>query len=589
MTPFGLDFEYLLGTEYPSCRVNKNFNIIEVNQSFIKFCNLSEEKIHGKNLWNILKPDKALKESMRNSKPDVPLGRLWFKIADLNTGNRALSAILIHDRISGHYFAALSDISSQFNLKNLLKNGEMFLNSLFENINICIGFFDRNGIIRYINSYFRDSTGLKQESITGRSIRDFTVSREDSEWLEKFSNRKDSQTKLIELNFISKKKEKHFMTTPHILVDDNGNVPGAIFILTDITELKVREKNLYISDEKFSKAFHASPAPSTVSTLEEGQYIDVNESFSKLVGYKASELIGHYVWEVGLFLKWDDRKKMITKLKKDGKLRDYEILLNSKTNGIRNFSVSAEIIELQGTKCMVWVGYDITEKIKFEKEMLSITERERYRVGQYLHDDLGQFLVGIDAMCSLIEKKLKKEKNPSLPLVTEMHQYIREATNNARMTARGLCPVNFDENGLRSAIKDMLTKTSRMFNIKYRFLDRADIVIYNSNMAINMYHIVQEAVNNAVKHGKARLIEVVYKTDDENIFLIISDNGAGFCVNNKPKTGIGLDLMKYRARAIGGTLSILSESGRGTEITLTIPKANNRQTEWDWKKNSIYE
>ncbi len=585
----GLDFNYLLGTGYPACRVNKNFRVIEINFSFTEFCGLSENELKGKNLWKILKPDKTLKESLQKSKPEIPFGRLWFKITDVKFGNRALSAILIHDRISKHYFVALSDISSQFNLKNLLRNGEMFLNSLFENINICIGFFDRKGIIRYINSYFIESAGLKQNAITGRNISDFTVNREDSEWLEKLGAKKDPQIKLIELCFYSGKKEKHFMTTPHILVDDKGDIPGAIFILTDITELKVREKNLHISDEKFSKAFHASPAPSTVSTLEEGQYIDVNESFSRLVGYKASELIGHYVWEVGLFLKWDDRKKMITKLKKDGKLRDYEILLNSKTNGIRNFSVSAEIIELQGTKCMVWVGYDITEKIKFEKEMLSITERERYRVGQYLHDDLGQFLVGIDAMCSLLEKKLKKEKNIYLPLVTEMHQYIREATNNARRTARGLCPVNFDENGLRSAIKDMLTKTSRMFNIKYRFLDRADIVIYNSNMAINMYHIVQEAVNNAIKHGKARLIEVVYKTDDENIFLSISDDGTGFCLNQKPNTGIGLDLMKYRARAIGGTLSVSSESGKGTEITLTIPKTNNRKTEWDWKKNSIYE
>lgn len=474
-------------------------------------------------------------------------------------------------------------------LENIFGDENIFLDAPFDRINVSIGFHDRSGIITYVNRSLCVLTGIEKDLITGRNINEFIDPDRCLNWLEKMNNMPAFLPEPVELKFNPPLHNKKILSSQYIVYGRDGGVAGAFFVLSDISDQSKCGNNLHIDDEKFSKAFHASPAPSTISTLEEGQYIDVNESFARLVGYNGSELIGRYVWEVGLFLKWSDRVAMIGKLKRDGKLRDYELLLNSRTGGIRNFSVSAEIIELQGTKCMVWVGYDITEKIKLEKEILSINERERYRVGQYLHDDLGQFLVGIEAMCSLLQKKLKRDRHSSLSLAAEMHEYIKEAIENARRTAQGLCPVKLEENGLRFAIKDLAAKTSRMFNISCEFYDAAEVIIYSSDAAINMFYIVQESVNNAVKHSKAESITISYTTDEERIILVVRDNGRGFDMSRLLTGGLGLDIMKYRARAIGAVLNISSEPGKGTEVELVYKKINNRQADWDWKMSSIFD
>jgi len=113
--------------------------------------------------------------------------------------------------------------------------------------------------------------------------------------------------------------------------------------------------------------------------------------------------------------------------------------------------------------------------------------------------------------------------------------------------------------------------------------------IYNSQIAINMYYIVQEAINNAVKHGEVKNIIVTYSSNEDNIYLSIEDDGKGFNENKITSPGIGLELMKYRARAIGGSLDINSNPGSGTEILLKFPRINNKKNEWDWKEKTYEE
>ena len=115
------------------------------------------------------------------------------------------------------------------------------------------------------------------------------------------------------------------------------------------------------------------------------------------------------------------------------------------------------------------------------------------------------------------------------------------------------------------------------------------IRIYNSQVAINIFYIVQEAINNAVKHGKVQNIIITYSSNEDNIYLSIEDDGVGFDVTQTSSQGIGLGLMKYRARAIGGALDITSNPGTGTEILIKFPRINNKKSEWDWKEKTYEE
>ena len=361
-------------------------------------------------------------------------------------------------------------------------------------------------------------------------------------------------------------------------------------MFSDITELKINEQKLRISDEKYSKAFHASPAPSSITTLKEGRYVDVNESYTKLVGYSKEELLQSTTTDINFFPDKEDRATFINELIKTGKLRDYETQMYSKIKGIRTTSISAEIIELQSEKCIIWVGYDVTDQILLEKKVLTTVGRERYKIGQSLHDDLGQHLVGIEAMCSLLLKRLKNQNSPDVKFTEEIHELLIEAHEKARVTARNLCPVRLEENGLSIAITDLILKTEKMFGINCTFHNHnMHIKIYNSQVAINIYYIVQEAINNSVKHGNVKNIIITYSSNEDNIYLSIDDDGDGFNVSQINSPGIGLELMKYRARAIGGSLNISSKPGKGTEISLKLPRINNKKIEWDWKEKTYEE
>ena len=318
--------------------------------------------------------------------------------------------------------------------------------------------------------------------------------------------------------------------------------------------------------------------------MEEGKYIDVNRSYTDLVGYSKEELIGSTTSDINFFLDFPDRIKFVKELSHTGTLRNYETQVFSKIKGVRTFSFSAEIIELQRKKCIIWVGYDVTDQISLEKEVLEVTGRERYRIGKYLHDDLGQHIVGVEVMCSLLEKRLRSQKNPEVQPLEEIGIYLREAHEKARSMASTLCPVRLEEHGLHSAISELVSKIEKMYGVSCRFQNLIkDIKIYNSQIAINMYYIVQEAINNALRHGEAENIDITYSSNQGKIYLSIEDDGAGFSLPESVSSGMGLNLMKYRARAIGGTLEVTSSPGSGTSVFLRFPKINNKKNEWDWK------
>jgi signal transduction histidine kinase len=104
-----------------------------------------------------------------------------------------------------------------------------------------------------------------------------------------------------------------------------------------------------------------------------------------------------------------------------------------------------------------------------------------------------------------------------------------------------------------------------------------------------MFYIVQEAVNNAVKHGSCSEIIITYFSNEDNLYISVEDNGKGFDPKEIASNGMGQSLMKYRARAIGGGLEVNSEPGNGTYILLTFPRMNNKKAEWDWKQVSYEE
>ncbi len=520
----------------------------------------------------------------------VPSGKFWCSIRN-KFPKRIVSATVSYNNDKNLYLATMYDITDQMRPERLIHDGGLLIGSIADNLKGAMGFHDREGVIRFASREICNMLNIEKGRILGRNIREFFDEEVVSEWLYWLRNRADELPKYLEFDSKNRNgKVFHAIATPRVFYDMNRTVSGCMFIFSDITELKIAEQQLRLSDEKYSKAFYASPAPSSITTLNEGRYVDINESYLKLVGYTKGELIGKTTTEINFFTDSEDRQKFVSELMAEGKLRDYETQMFSRVKGIRRFSLSAEIIELQGEKCIIWVGHDVTDEIRLEKEVLTASGWERYRIGQYLHDDLAQHIVGIDAMCSILKNRLKQQNSPEAVQAEAIQEYIKEAHEKTRALSRGLCPLRLEENGLSSGISELAASIEKVYGItcEFRNLNR-DIMIYNSQIAINMFYIVQEAVTNGIKHGNADFIVITYSSNEENIYLCVEDNGKGFDISGVESPGLGLGIMKYRARAIGGSLEIGRSSCGGMYVLIKFPRVNNRKIEWDWKAKSYEE
>ncbi|PMB51660.1 histidine kinase [Fischerella thermalis CCMEE 5201] len=148
-------------------------------------------------------------------------------------------------------------------------------------------------------------------------------------------------------------------------------------IVRDITEPKKTEIALQSLAQKFSKAFRCSPDPITISTLKEGRYIEVNESFVQLSGYQPSEVLGRTAFELNMWVNPSDRTKLIQKLQAQGAIRNQEIKFRKKSGEVILVQVAAEVIELDGIPCLLAVSRDITERKQTEELLRLSAQRDR--------------------------------------------------------------------------------------------------------------------------------------------------------------------------------------------------------------------
>lgn len=211
------------------------------------------------------------------------------------------------------------------------------------------------------------------------------------------------------------------------------------------------------------------------------------------------------------------------------------------------------------------------ERRKMEEELLEISGREQRRIGQDLHDGVCQYLVGIEFQTSVLVRDLA-ENRAAAEHVAHLGQLLRETTRQARMLARGLCPVELESNGLMSALAELTSNSTKLFGISCRFECPDSVLITDIARATHLYRIAQEAISNAVKHGHAKLITVELLHSQDNVILKITDDGVGFIASSSIEQGcgMGLRILQYRAEMIEARLEVLPIPGTGTVVTCTF-------------------
>lgn len=224
---------------------------------------------------------------------------------------------------------------------------------------------------------------------------------------------------------------------------------------------------------------------------------------------------------------------------------------------------------------------EVTRRLKVQEEIVAISHRERQRIGHELHDGLGQHLAGIALRAKALEQALARQDLHEAPEAGELSSLVRQAMGQVRNLARGLDPIDLEDNDLVAALQNLAAEASRSLGIActLRWREAASLLPVKKETALALYRISQEAITNAVTHGAARQVLLELADQDGALQLRVHDDGTGFTLAPEPATGMGLHIMRYRAEAIGATLEIRSEPGQGTEVccVLSAPVTSSLQ------------
>ena len=214
---------------------------------------------------------------------------------------------------------------------------------------------------------------------------------------------------------------------------------------------------------------------------------------------------------------------------------------------------------------------EIAERRRLEHELLDITEKERRRIGLDLHDDLGQKLAGVALMAKGLQLRLAKQRATESADAGKIHELLEQAMSHARDLARDLATLDFSENDLPSAIEKLAAHVKESFGITCRFKSDNTIPPLETNTVQQLYKITQEALTNAIKHGKAKQVSIQLSNGSDRLALTIRNSGTPFPSVVGRNAGMGLRIMNYRANLIGASLEIKPGDPEGTVVTCLVP------------------
>jgi PAS domain S-box-containing protein len=236
----------------------------------------------------------------------------------------------------------------------------------------------------------------------------------------------------------------------------------------------------------------------------------------------------------------------------------------------RYYDVSAYRIGGPGSHKVAILFNDITRRKKLEQEILEISEREQRRFGHDMHDGLGQRLTGLEMLSHALADDLKGHAPALTKQARRLNHELRETVTQVRLISHRLAPVPLEGEGLMRGLMELATSTSRIPKVACAFTCDPPVCIQDVATATHLYRIAQEAVNNALKHGRARKIDITLTERAEGVELIVENNGRPLAASKPLNSGMGLNVMRYRAEMIGARLSIDSGKRKGVRVICTL-------------------
>ncbi len=314
-----------------------------------------------------------------------------------------------------------------------------------------------------------------------------------------------------------------------------------------------------------------------ISKSLDGVITSWNAGAQRIYGYTAAEAVGQPITILcapehreDIFRNLERVRRGIhvehfetTRIRKDGRKIDISLSL-SPIKGASGEAIGASAI-----------ARDITEHKTLQREVLEIAALEQRRIGQDLHDGIGQELTGLTMLTQRLVGELNEESRPQGTAAAKIHSGLEQALSHVRAVSKGLVPVEVDAEGLMVALAELAARTNELHGVSCTFECRRPVAIPDNQTATHLYRMSQEAVTNAIKHGHPRNIVIRLGVEDGLATLRVIDDGTGFSPVSENTTGTGLRIMRYRADLIGAQLAITAARPHGTIVTCSVAQGRS--------------
>ncbi len=468
--------------------------------------------------------------------------------------------------------AVSRDITERKLAEEKLERSERHFRALIEKSNDCIGLVSEKGDILYVSPPAVRMFGFEIEHWIGANIFFWIHPDELKLAQESFqhilappANGGAPELGSAEVRVLCKSGQwKWVEVTASNLLNDAG-IQAIVLNVRDISERKQAEQDL----QRFQAIINCS-IDAIFSIDLQGLITSWNPAAARILGYDEQEMIGQDHRKLVPADRMEENDAFFRAVLRGKASRDVETMRQTKDGRRIEVSLTFSPIHSHG-KTLAGVAVilrDITEHRRLEKEVLEISDFEKQRIGQDLHDDLCQHLVGISMVSSRLQKDLNQYGLKQADDAGQITTMLRTAVDHARMLARGLSPLDFSADGLKAALAALVINTTKLFRIPCEFECGTEVKIGDHDVATHLFRITQEALNNAVKHSRGTKVLVRMERRGDNLEISVADNGVGLCETEKPRSsGLGMHTMNYRARIIGASLSTSPNSGGGLTVT----------------------
>jgi PAS domain S-box-containing protein len=460
------------------------------------------------------------------------------------------------------------DITERKRAEEELRTQAMVLQNMAEGVVVS----SEEGVMLLTNPAFDAMFGYERGELTGKHVSIVNdlppeenarlvasvieVLQREGEWAGEFVNRKKDGTRIITLARISK-------------VELSGRVCW-VCVQQDITARKRDEAALRDAEEKWRSLMDNSRDIISIVN-DRGDILYINRV---LTGFDKAKVIGTNTFDYVSPENRDVQRRALASVFGKGEPQYYEVEGAGAEAKATWYETRAVPITHDGAViAAMLISSDISDRKRLEREVLEISEREQQRIGQDLHDGLCQHLVGTSLAVQLLAENLESRHDKLAEDARKIAELIGQAITQSRRIARGLYPVQLEESGLMSALSEFAVTISKLFYVSCRFECDETVTVPDTLASIHLYRIAQEAVSNALKHGKATVIVIRLKRKNGDIILSVADNGTGMPQGMSDHDGMGLRIMSYRAKLIGGDLTIQPRpKSKGTLVECRVPR-----------------